>query len=98
MIYIIAYKLCRKNARRKIYAKVHYDTQYEAEKQFEFYVKNRPADDKPKEWELLTGDWKHICFFCNKCNRLTDHTCEYNGLNVCPEYLRMKGNEENGKS
>lgn len=99
MIYIIAYKLCRKNARRKIYAKMHFDTQYEAEKQFEFYVRNRPADDKPKEWELLTGDWKHIAYFCNGCNRIMNDACIFTGCRICIEMLkRVKGNEENGKS
>ena len=94
MIYIIAYKLCRKNARRKIYAKMHFDTQYEAEKQFEFYVKNRPADDKPKEWELLTGDWKHITFFCNQCKRVVDERC----ASCTVKDDMKKGNEDNGKS
>lgn len=91
MIYIIAYKLCRKNARRKIYAKMHFDTQHEAEKQFEFYVNNRPSDDKPKEWELLTGDWKHIAYFCNACKGPMTSRCK-----DCNFY--KKGNEENGKS
>lgn len=87
MIYIIAYKLCRKNARRKLYSKMNFfDTQHEAEQQFEFFVKNRPADDKPKEWELLTGDWKHITFFCNKCKRVMDERCK-----MCSDY--KKGNE-----
>lgn len=90
MIYIISYKLKRKNARRKIYAKMHYDTQYEAEKQFEHYVKNRPADDKPKIWELLTGDWKHITFYCPTCKTCMDYRCK-----MCNEY--KKGNEEDGK-
>lgn len=98
MIYIMAYRLCRKNARRKVYVRLQCKDQYEAVKQFEFYVKNRPSDDKPKDWELLTGDWKHICFFCKKCDRITDNTCTPKGFSVCPEYLRMKGNEENGKS
>lgn len=98
MIYIIAYKLCRKNARRKIYAKMHFDTQYEAEKQFEFYVKNRPADDKPKEWELLTGDWKHIAYFCNKCKRFMDNRCVGCVYHTAYYYKYKKGNEENGKS
>ena len=90
MIYIIAYKLCRKNARRKIYAKMHFDTQYEAEKQFELYVKNRPADDKPKNWELLTGDWKHITFFCNVCKRCTDERCVPDQWGECPVLDEMK--------
>ena len=96
MIYIIAYKLCRKNARRKIYAKMHFDTQYEAKCQFSYYVKNRPADDKPKEWELLTGDWKHITYFCNSCKRVMDNRCI--GCEYRIAYYNKKGNEENGKS
>ena len=64
MVFIIAYRLKRKNARRKVYAKIHCIDQYDAVKQFESYcIKRQMMDDKPKEWELLTGDWKHIEYF-----------------------------------
>ena len=92
MIYIMAYRLCRKNARRKVYVKLQCDEQVEALRQFDFYCRERlKVDKRKKEWELLTGDWKHITFFCNKCKRVMDERCI-----MCSDY--KKGNEENGKS
>ncbi|MBO7733821.1 MAG: hypothetical protein J6S67_14760 [Methanobrevibacter sp.] len=92
MIYIMAYRLCRKNARRKVYVKLQCEGEFEAVRQFDFYCRERlKVDSKPKEWELLTGDWKHITFFCNKCKCVMDERCM-----MCSDY--KKGNEENGKS
>lgn len=87
MIYIMAYRLCRKNARRKVYVRLECESQTEALRQFDFYCRERlKVDNKPKEWELLTGDWKHLAFFCNTCNRVMDFRCK-----ECNEY--KKGNE-----
>lgn len=67
MVFIIAYRLKRKNARRKVYVKLECKDQYEAVKQFESYCAMRERmDEKPKDWELLTGDWKHIEFYEGK--------------------------------
>ena len=64
MVFIIAYRLQRKNARRKVYAKLNCKDQMEAVKQFVSYCDMRMrVDEKPKQWELLTGDWKHITFY-----------------------------------
>lgn len=63
MIYIFAYRLKRKNARRKIYVKKEFADQHEALQQFYSYCKTRENDKIKKEWELLTGDWKHIAYF-----------------------------------
>lgn len=67
MIYIFAYKLKRKNARRKIYVKKEFNSQYEAISRFNNYCKARNELDGSKmQWELLTGDWKHICYYEEK--------------------------------
>lgn len=64
MRFIIAYRLKRKNARRKVYVKLDCSSQYEAVQQFRSYCNMRErTDEKPKQWELLTGDWKHIEFY-----------------------------------
>ena len=89
MIFIMAYKLVRKNARRKIYVKIDALDQTDAIRQFGFYCRDRePIDDKPKVWELLTGDWKHITFYCNSCHRCMDERCV-----GCPK--RIEINERN---
>lgn len=68
MVFIIAYRLKRKNARRKVYAKLECVDQHDALKQFESYCNMRmnAPDEKPRQWELLTGDWKHITFYEGK--------------------------------
>ena len=68
MRFIIAYKLKRKNARRKITAKIDCINQTEAEKQFRSYceMRTRTPEERPKQYELLTGDWKHITYFEGK--------------------------------
>jgi len=64
MRFIIAYRLKRKNARRKVYTKLECKDQYEALQQFNAYCEMRMrVDEKPKQWELLTGDWKHITYY-----------------------------------
>lgn len=68
MRFIIAYKLKRKNARRKVYAKIECIDQHEAVKLFASHCKRHSMvpDEKPRQWELLTGDWKHITFYEGK--------------------------------
>lgn len=64
MKYIIAYKLKRKNARRKEYSRIECMNQHNALLLFNSYCRMRErVDDRPKQWELLTGDWKHIAFY-----------------------------------
>ena len=64
MVFIIAYRLKRKNARRKVYVKLECMDQHDAVEQFKSYCRMREkTDEKPKQWELLTGDWKHIEYF-----------------------------------
>lgn len=64
MVFIIAYRLKRKNARRKVEAKIFTASEENAMEQFKKYCDNKSREDaKPKQWELLTGDWKHITFY-----------------------------------
>lgn len=58
MIFYIAYRLKRKNARRKIAAKVWAPDVENAKRDFDNFVKHDETNNK--QWELLTGDWKHI--------------------------------------
>ena len=67
MVFIVAYRLKRKNARRKVDAKIFTESQDNALSQFKRYCDNKSREDaKPKQWELLTGDWKHITFYEGK--------------------------------
>lgn len=64
MVFIVAYRLKRKNARRKVEVKIFTESQDNALSQFKRYCDNKSREDKkPKKWELLTGDWKHIIFY-----------------------------------
>lgn len=66
MTYIIAYRLIRKNARRKVYSRMNCIDEHDALMQFKAYCDMRQrVDDKAKQWELLRGDWKHIKFYEN---------------------------------
>ena len=82
MRYIIAYRLKRKNARRRVYSKIELPNEHEAIRQFESYIQYRKTEEDTSKriWELLTGDWKHICFWCEKCEKATifcsDLQCE----------------------
>ena len=62
MRYIVAYRLRRKNARRKIVMKMEVYNQEKAIKDFNVYINMKNDSDK-KIYELLTGNWKHICFY-----------------------------------
>ena len=61
MRYIIAYQLRRKNARRKILYKFKAENAFLARSKFMTDLKEQ--DHEKKVYELLTGDWKHICFY-----------------------------------
>lgn len=88
MRYIIAYRLKRKNARRRMYSKFDALTECESVEQFESYIKYRKTleDTSSKIWELLTGDWKHICYWCEDCERATNEAC-----NLCTRFDELKG-------
>ena len=69
MVFIVAYRLKRKNARRKVEAKITTENKNKALSQFKRYCDNKSREDaKPKQWELLTGDWKHITFYEREAN------------------------------
>lgn len=60
----------------------------DARKQFESYINYRKkSDDTSKQvWELLTGDWRHVCFWCEQCEKETEISCIR-----CAEMKAMKG-------
>lgn len=58
MIYIVAYRLKRKNARRKIAMKMDVGSLDRAMTDFKLYADMK--NDPKRTWELLTGDWKVI--------------------------------------
>ena len=67
MIYIVAYRLRRKNARRKICMKMNFaddnfTTYKRANDNFVAFVRMKGDSDK-KQYELLTGDWKHVRYY-----------------------------------
>ena len=88
MRYIIAYRLKRKNPRRRIYSKFDAIDVLDARKQFESYINYRKkSDDTSKQiWELLTGDWQHVCFWCEKCEKETEIECV-----ICKDFKEMEG-------
>ena len=88
MRYIITYRLRRKNARRKMYSKFDAENEVEARKHFDSYIqyRKRTEDTSKQLWELLTGDWQHVCFWCESCKRNTTEMC-----NICGAYEIMKG-------
>ena len=62
MKYIICFKLKRRNARRKEWKRFEAENEKEAKKEFlgQVYLF---GDENTKNYELVTGDWKHICFY-----------------------------------
>lgn len=62
MTFIIAYKLKRKNARRKILLRLFIKSEESAIKRFDEICFVNGDSDK-RQYELLTGDWKHIAFY-----------------------------------
>ena len=95
MRYIIAYRLKRKNARRRVYAKIDAPDVNDAIEQFESYIRYRKTEEDTSKrlWELLTGDWEHLCFWCETCERPTDmFNCK-----VCNHLYEMKGIGKNNE-
>ena len=62
MRYIICKKLHRKNARRKEELRLCRTEEKYAISSFEMYVKGQGNLDK-YDYELLTGDWRHVAFY-----------------------------------
>ena len=58
MIYIVAYRLKRKHARRRIAMKMTLDSDERAKRVFKIFADY--VNDPKRSWELLTGDWKVI--------------------------------------
>lgn len=71
---------------------------FDARKQFESYMMNRIKlgfEPNKEVWELLTGDWKHICFWCDECEKETEAYCEQE---QCKEFITMKGIGKNERN
>ena len=60
MRYIICYKLRRKNARRKEILRTDFENDKEA---INFFSNTCKVRDERRDYELLTGDWKHIAYY-----------------------------------
>ena len=60
MTFYVAYRLKRKNARRRIAARFILPDEKSALRDFKKFVELSPRNNI--EYELLTGDWKHIMF------------------------------------
>lgn len=71
-----------------MYSKFEAENISEAIKQFDSYIQYRKqTEDTSKQlWELLTGDWQHVCFWCEECKSHTAELC-----NICDHYEIMKG-------
>lgn len=67
MVYIVAYRLKRKNARRKIAMKMTLDSDERAKRDFKIFADH--VNDPKRSWELLTGDWKVITYY-ETCSEL----------------------------
>ena len=62
MIFYVAFRLKRKNARRRIAAKFILPDAERAKEDFKLFVESNKEPNN-KQWELLTGDWKHIEYY-----------------------------------
>ena len=62
MRYIICYRLHRKNARRKECCRRDFEREKDALTYFENYCKY-DKNKNARDFELLTGDWKHIAYY-----------------------------------
>ena len=79
MRYIICYRLRRKNARRKELFRMDFDNDKEA---IDFFYSTCKVRDERRDYELLTGDWKHIAYYTK------------DGLNTEPiDQLRYEADE-----
>lgn len=69
MVYIVAYRLKRKHARRKIAMKMTLDSDERAKRDFKNFADH--VNDPKRSWELLTGDWKVIEQY-ETCTKLSE--------------------------
>lgn len=60
MTFYVAFRLKRKNARRRIAARFILPDEESAKRDFKKFVET--SSQSNIEYELLTGDWKHILF------------------------------------
>ena len=61
-VYIVCYRLKRKNARRKEEIRLKAETPAKAINQFKAWVEMKQMETS-RSYELLTGDWKPVCFY-----------------------------------
>lgn len=63
MRYIVCYRLHRKNARRKEVYRENFENERIAIESFRKYCQIHFDEVKKRDFELLTGDWKHIAYY-----------------------------------
>ena len=63
MRYIICYKLHRKNGARKELLRFDCGNDMEAISYFEHIMSIKQKELETRDFELLTGDWKHIAYY-----------------------------------
>ena len=63
MRYIVCYRLHRKNARRKELYRENFENERMAIESFRKYCQMHFDEIKKRDFELLTGDWKHIAYY-----------------------------------
>lgn len=61
-VYIVCYRLKRKNARRKEDIRLQAETPGKAIEMFKAWVEMKQMQSS-RSYELLTGDWKPVCFY-----------------------------------
>ena len=61
-VYIVCYRLKRKNARRREDIRLQAETQGKAIEMFKAWVEMKQMQSS-RSYELLTGDWKPVCFY-----------------------------------
>ena len=61
-VYIVCYRLKRKNARRKEEIRLLAETSGKAIEMFKGYVEMKQMANS-RTYELVTGDWKPVCFY-----------------------------------
>lgn len=63
MRYIVCYRLHRKNARRKELYLENFENEIMAIESFKKHCQIHFEEVKSRDFELLTGDWKHIAYY-----------------------------------
>ena len=63
MRYIICYKLHRKNGTRKEFSRFDCENDMEAISYFQDVMFAILGELRDKDFELLTGDWKHVAYY-----------------------------------